>query len=146
MIVNKTSVFPSSREKVFSLLQRFDTLSFIAKPYATFESIDGSNKLIWEPGKSFSFKFRMYGFIPLGIHKINVCEFGKDGIYTREGNPFCPTWNHRIILKELDNNQTEYTDEVEIDAGWKTFAVYLWAKSFYAHRQRKWLKLLRNRL
>lgn len=53
-----------------------------------------------------------------------------------------PTWNHRITLDEIDAAHTGCTDEVEIDAGWKTPFVYLWAKAFYAHRQKKWLKLL----
>ncbi len=144
MIVKKTSIFPSRRENVFSLLQRFDTLSYVARPYATFKSTNNEDELIWEPGKSFSFHFRMFGIIPLGIHRINVLEFSKDSIYTKEGNPFCPVWNHRIILKELDDDRTEYTDEVEIDGGWKTVGIYLWAKAFYSHRQRKWIKLLRK--
>lgn len=29
-----------------------------------------------------------------------------------------------------------------IHAGWKTVFVWLWAKMFYAHRQRKWIRLL----
>lgn len=45
----------------------------------------------------------------------------------------------------IDDNVTEYTDEVEIYAGWKTPIVYLWAKMFYGHRQKKWIKLLTQR-
>ena len=97
---------------------------------------------VWEVGRSFSFDFKMFGFIPLGVHVINVKEFNPDNIYTNEGNPFCPVWNHRIILKETADGKTEYTDEVEIGAGWKTPFVYLWAKAFYSHRQKKWIKLL----
>ena len=125
MTIKKTSVFPAKQSKVFALLQRFDTLAYIAKPYATFKSLDGQT----EP-------------IPLGVHVINVKEFKPDNIYTNEGNHFCPVWNHRIILKETADDKTEYTDEVEIEAGWKTLFVYLWAKAFYSHRQRKWVKLL----
>lgn len=53
-----------------------------------------------------------------------------------------PVWNHQIILREIERDRTEYIDEVELYAGWKTPFVYLWAKYFYAHRQKKWLKLL----
>ena len=142
MIVKKTSVFPAKQSNVFELLQRFDTLAYIAKPYAKFKSIDGQRELVWEVGRSFSFDFKMFGFIPLGVHVINVKEFNPDNIYTNESNPFCPVWNHRIILKETADGKTEYTDEVEIGAGWKTPFVYLWAKAFYSHRQKKWIKLL----
>ena len=145
MTVKKTSVFSAKQSNVFGLLQRFDTLAYIAKPYATFKNIDGQTELVWEVGKSFSFDFKMFGFISLGVHIINVKEFNIDNIYTNEGNPFCPVWNHRIILKEIAERKTEYTDEVEIEAGWKTPFIYLWAKAFYSHRQKKWIKLLNKR-
>lgn len=48
-------------------------------------------------------------------------------------------------LEKLDENTTGYTDIVEIDAGWKTVLVYLWAVCFYKHRQKKWIKLLRKK-
>ena len=145
MTVKKTSVFSAKQSNVFGLLQRFDTLAYIAKPYATFKNINGQTELVWEVGKSFSFDFKMFGFISLGVHIINVKEFNIDNIYTNEGNPFCPIWNHRIILKEIAERKTEYTDEVEIEAGWKTPFIYLWAKAFYSHRQKKWIKLLNKR-
>jgi len=145
MIVKKTSVFPAEQSNVFALLQRFDTLAYIAKPYVTFKNIDGQTELVWKVDRSFSFIFKMFDFIPLGIHIIHVKEFNIDNIYTNEGNPFCPIWNHRIILKKTADRKTEYTDEVEIGAGWKTPFVYLWAKAFYSHRQRKWIKLLSKR-
>ena len=145
MTIKKTVAFPVKKSKVFELLQRFDTLAYIAKPYATFESVDGQAEPVWEVGRSFSFDFKMFGFIPLGVHVINVKEFNPDNIYTNEGNLFCPVWNHRIILKEIADIKTEYTDEVEIGAGWKTPLVCLWAKAFYSHRQMKWIKLLNKR-
>ena len=127
MTIKKTAAFPVKKSKVFELLQRFDTLAYIAKPYATFESVDGQTELVWEVGRSFSFDFKMFGFIPLGVHVINVKEFNPDNIYTNEGNLFCPVWNHRIILKETADGKTEYTDEVEIGAGWKTpFVLTRW--------------------
>ena len=43
------------------------------------------------------------------------------------------------------NGKTDYSDQVEIGAGWKTFIVWLWANCFYKHRQRKWLKLIKIR-
>jgi len=53
-----------------------------------------------------------------------------------------PVGNHTIRLERIDSGHTRYTDEVEIGAGWKTPFVCLWAKLFYAHRQRKWVRLL----
>lgn len=140
----KTSVFPAGRSDIFHKLQELRTLQFIASPYATFTPVDdGSENMIWEEGRTFSFKFKLFGFIPFGVHTIKVIDFSEqNGIYTHEGNPSVPLWNHRITLKTITEASTLYTDEVEINAGWKTNFVYLWAKAFYAHRQRKWKKLL----
>ncbi|MBB5020191.1 hypothetical protein HNQ59_003508 [Chitinivorax tropicus] len=52
-------------------------------------------------------------------------------------------WDHHITLLESDQG-TRYIDHMEIDAGWLTPAIWLLAKCFYVHRQRRWLKLARN--
>ena len=144
MIIIKTSIFPASKEKVFGKLQRLELLQHIAKPYATFTPI-GEKISVWEPGKSSAYKFKLFGIIPFGTHTINVLSFDMDdGIYTHEGNEHVPVWNHRIVLNGLPDNRCIYTDIVEIDAGWKTLFVFLWAKCFYTHRQKRWIKLLKK--
>ena len=144
MIIIKTSIFPASKEKVFGKLQRLELLQHIAKPYATFTPI-GEKISVWESGKSSAYKFKLFGIIPFGTHRINVLSFDMDdGIYTHEGNELVPVWNHRIVLNGLPDNRCIYTDIVEIDAEWKTLFVYLWAKCFYAHRQKRWIKLLKE--
>lgn len=143
MTVRKSSVFPAAKDEVFTRLRRLETLRYIAKPYATFTPTDGNDDLTWEAGRVFSFCFHMFGFMPLGVHTIHVIAFSEDGVLTHESNPFVPIWNHRIILHTIDAACTGYTDEAEIGAGWKTPFVYLWAKAFYAHRQRKWRRLLK---
>ena len=141
MIVQKTSVFPASKETVFCKLQQLETLQMIAKPYASFEPI-GETASTWVAGSTSAFRFRLFGMIPFGTHTIRIVRFDPDGISSREGNEHVPVWNHDIALKAIDAEHTGYTDRVEIHAGWKTFFVWLWANAFYAHRQRKWIKLL----
>lgn len=142
MIIIKTSIFPASKEKVFGKLQRLELLQQIAKPYATFSPVD-ERITVWEPGKSSAYKLKLIGIIPFGTHTINVLSFDKEaGIYTHEGNEHVPVWNHRIVLNGLPDNRCVYTDIVEMHAGWKTLFIYLWAKCFYAHRQKRWIKLL----
>jgi len=146
-VISKTSIFPASKQVVFGKIQKLSTLQHIAFPYATFKPLNGSDDFIWKPGHRFDFRFRLFGVIPFGVHTINVIEFDENtGIYTREGNPHVPVWNHRIIIEPIDSSSVRYTDEVEIGAGWKTPFVYLWVSCFYAHRQRKWKKLLHSEI
>ena len=141
MIVKKTSLFPASQETVYEKIRRPETLRLVAAPYASFEPL-GEESGVWEDGSTSSWRLRVMGVIPLGIHTIHIVRFGPDGISSREGNRHVPVWNHDITLAEVDENHTEYTDRVEIHAGWKTVFVWLWADMFYAHRQRKWIRLL----
>ncbi len=142
----KTSRFPVSEQYIFHKLKSIQTLQYISSPYATFTPINKSDDLVWKAGETFSFRFKLFGVIPFGIRTIKVIGFNEETyqIYTNENNTYVPIWNHRILLKSLGDNGSQYTDEVEIYAGWKTPFVYLWAKSFYTHRQKKWLKLLNN--
>lgn len=145
MTVRKTSVFSASVEEIYEKLIKLETLQYIAYPYATFEPVNGENELIWEKDTVSSFKFRLFGFIPFGVHSIKVVRFSiEEGIYTHESNKHVPVWNHEITLERIDENTTKYADIVEIDAGLKTVFVYLWAKCFYGHRQRKWKRLLKK--
>jgi hypothetical protein len=141
MIVQKTSVFPASREVVFQKLQRLETLQFIAKPYATFDPVDRVQP-VWTAGSTSSYRFRLFGLIPFGIHTIRIIRFDPDGISSREANEHVSVWNHDILLVKLDDNHTGYTDRVEIKAGWKTIFIWFWSNAFYAHRQHKWIRML----
>ncbi len=143
MIVNKTSIFPSAKKVIFKKLLELETLQYIAFPYATFTPLDVDSSFKWGVGTTSSYKFKLFGFIPMGIHKIKIERFDETtGVSSKEGNKFVPVWNHEIFLEEIDKTHTKYTDKVTIKAGWKTFFVWLWANAFYAHRQRKWKKLL----
>ena len=143
MIVQKTSVFPAGRDAVFQKLQKLETLQYIAWPFVTFEPVDNAVPT-WTVGGTFSYRFRLFGVIPFGTHTIHIVQFDQEGIRSREANEHVPVWNHDIIMEPVDANHTEYTDRVEIRAGWKTAFIWVWANAFYAHRQRRWIRLLRD--
>ena len=140
MLLRRSSVFPAEADTIWQHLQQLSTLQHVAKPYAAFVPVDSAQPLQWAQGASFSFHFKVFGFLPLGIHTIHVQEMNAvtRTIFTHESNAHVPVWNHRILLRPLNETNTSYTDEVEIFAGWKTPLVFLWAQLFYGHRQRKW--------
>lgn len=147
LTVKKSSVFPAAKDEIFRRLQKLKTLQYIAHPYATFKSVDDTKELTWQEDSAFAFHFKLFALIPFGVHTIKVIQFDiEKGIYTQEGNKHVPVWNHKIILEKIDEHTTKYTDIVEIQAGWKTLFVYLWANCFYAHRQRKWKRLLKRKI
>ena len=103
MIVRKSSVFPASRETVFEKLQQLETLRYIAKPYATFEPI-GEAVSTWTVGSTSAYRFRLFGVIPYGTHKIHILRFDRDGVSSHEGNEYVPVWNHDIMMEPIDAN------------------------------------------
>ncbi len=143
-IVYRRSIFPADIETVFRLLKSLDTLQYIARPYASFKPVDGVDGIVWNEGRTFRFRFRLFCLIPFGTHTIHVIRFAKSGIYTEESNTHVPVWNHKIELQPTADGRTAYSDEVEISAGWKTCFVLIWARLFYRHRQKKWVKMLRG--
>lgn len=146
MIVNKSSIFPTDIDNVWKRLQKLKYLRYVAYPYATFHPAEGKKQLIWKEGRTFPLEFRLYGVIPFGIHTVHIVTIDEKShmIYSNESNPHVPVWNHRITLTSVGQNHTKYTDKVEIDAGWKTPFIFLWANAFYAHRQKKWIKLFQR--
>jgi len=151
LTVERTSVFPASRHEVFQLLQRLETLQYVAAPFASFEPVTSANEadavsetkpFVWKAGNTSAYRFKLFGLIPFGTNAIHVIRFDEvAGILTHERNTHVPVWNHAIRLEALDGTHTRYTDSVEIGAGWKTIPVFLWAQLFYAHRQRKWIRM-----
>lgn len=144
--VAETSLFPASKDTIFSLLKELKTLQYVAAPLAAFSPLTDFGNIIWQENSDFVFRFRLFGVLPFGVHTIHVVEFDEVSyeIYTNEKNTHVQVWNHRIILESVEAGKTQYTDEVEIYAGWKTPLVYLWAKYFYKHRQKRWIKLLQH--
>jgi hypothetical protein len=139
VIIKVTSIFPASREKIFEKLQEIETLRYICSPLATFTPLDSNRK--WEAGAVFRFVLTACG-LKFGVHTINVKKFDIDKILTHENNKEVRVWNHIITLENSGENQTKYSDIVEVRAGWKTLFIWLWANLFYRHRQRKWRELL----
>jgi hypothetical protein len=139
MIIHVTSIFPASREKIFEKLQEIETLRYICSPLAAFTPLDKSQK--WQAGAVFRFVLTACG-LKFGVHTIKVKKFEIDKILTHEHNKNVPIWNHIITLEKSGENNTKYSDIVEVRAGWKTPFIWLWANIFYRHRQRKWRELL----
>jgi hypothetical protein len=47
-------------------------------------------------------------------------------------------WDHLIRVEPADGGRTRYSDTIEVEAGALTPLVWLFAKLFYRHRQRRW--------
>ncbi len=136
MTVIKSSFFPASREEVYKRLQQLETLEKIARPFASFEPA-GPVSGAWKEGDTYGFRLKLFGVIPMGIHRIHLVRFSPGTVSSREGNSFVPVWNHEIIMTPAGKDRTFYTDKVEIHAGWRTPFIWLWANAFLRSQAEK---------
>ncbi len=47
-------------------------------------------------------------------------------------------------FRKIEQNKLLYTDEIEIKAGMLTPAIWIFARLFYRHRQKRWKMLLKQ--
>ena len=143
--ITVSSQFPTNIDKVWNKIQDIETLRYIAKPKVKFNLI-GVLPSQWKAGDIYHFKTWMHGFIPIGKHTIKVISIERDKgkIYTNEHNRIISIWNHLIIMQDINNSETDYTDIVDIYAGILTPFIAWWSIKYYKHRQKKWRSLSKN--
>lgn len=101
----------------------------------------------WEE-REYRVRVRQFGFLPVGWQVIGIerPESGGAARTLRDNGrgTLARRWDHHITVELTSDGQTLYTDRVEIEAGLLTLAVWSFARAFYAHRQRRWRRLVAN--
>ncbi len=89
------------------------------------------------------------GFIPLGGQWVGIEHPQGTAITDRRAvlrdngsGTLIRKWDHWIFLEDIGGGRTRYTDRVDVGAGILTPFIWLFARVFYAHRQRKWRRLV----
>lgn len=49
----KSSIFPANADVIWEKLQSFESLKYVAAPFAAFEMVDGEKNMQWEYGNTF---------------------------------------------------------------------------------------------
>ena len=149
MIASVSTRLVCSREDLWRELSDPRSLQFVASPILRFEPAEqGGLPAEWRVGPTYLLKLYLLGVIPFGRHTIQLLEIDEDEntIISRESGSVARVWNHTISFRESGPGVVTYTDRIEIDAGWLTPVIWLFAQVFYRHRQRRWKVLLRQKL
>jgi hypothetical protein len=124
-------------------------LEYVAAPWLRFEPVDPP-KLPdeWEPGR-YRVRMRLFGAIPLGTQWIGIRAVEQRGnrllVHDQGSSPRVRVWDHRIEITPSAGGGTRYCDRVRIEAGWRTPFVGLFARLLFAHRHRRWRRLVRSK-
>jgi hypothetical protein len=134
-------------EKVWHAVQTSSLFLEIIRPLVKVVPVDSPNfPPHWQEGTTVRCKSYLFGLIPLGIHTLYMerIDPGAREIQSREHDSLIAKWDHLVRVAETDDGLTLYCDEIEIEAGYLTVLVWLFAAWFYRHRQRNWRRIAKQ--
>jgi hypothetical protein len=125
-------------------------LAYVASPLVVFSPIQPAQLPdVWETGK-YLVGMKLFGIIPMRKQWINISFPNADEtrvfqmLDDGEGD-LVRRWRHLITIASAPDNCVEYTDEVDLNAGWLTLPVFAWAYIYYLYRQARWRRLVEGR-
>jgi len=138
----RSVTLPITAEQAFELLRHSATLVKVAAGMVEYDNADDFPAQ-WEINSTVNLRPRIWG-IPQGDHFVEFVLIDADQqlLVTNEYGGKIKSWHHRMELKNFADRSCLYTDRIVIDAGLFTWVVWLFAKLFYRHRHRRWLRLL----
>lgn len=122
-------------------VRKSSLLEFVCKGKIRFKPIASDFPKYWEKGMAIKTKMFVYGCIPFGsTHTLTFVDVDPKNfmLSTNERNSLVKIWNHTIVMTPINDNRVDYSDEIELYAGFMTRIVALWARSFYSYRQKRW--------
>jgi len=134
---------------VWQQLHRPALLEHIAWPVLSFSFRDSDQpSSTWEEGRYYA-HLRSFGFIPLGGQWVGIeypegssVSGGKAVLRDNGSGTLISKWDHWIFLEDTGDGLTRYTDRLDVEAGLLTPFIWLFARVFYGHRQRRWRRLV----
>ncbi|MEO1798482.1 MAG: hypothetical protein AAFR53_15955 [Pseudomonadota bacterium] len=132
-------------DRVWEELHRPGLLLFVARPILGFRPVRPDRfPETWAVGE-YVVALRWRGLVPLGRQTISISHpeapEGCRALRDNGHSGMIRRWDHLITL-EPEGAGTRYTDRVSIEAEVLTWPVAMFARSFYAHRQRRWRALV----
>jgi hypothetical protein len=136
---------PSAAETVWSALLKRDTFLTITRGMLGFRGADQWPET-FEEGLVIETRLVFFHVIPAWTHTLRIVEVDAETLMLaseEQGGPI-RRWNHRIFLEARTERRCHYRDEIDIEAGVLTPAVWAFAQLFYRYRQRRWRRLART--
>jgi hypothetical protein len=146
MRITQTTLLAISAAEAFRHVRTPALLEYVAAPMMRFKLLEPKAlPTEWEEAR-YKVGLRLFGVLPIGHQWIvtSVPNGEKPPLILRDNghSPMIRKWDHWIFIEPLSGSSCRYTDRVDVGAGILTPGVWLFTKLFYAHRQRRWRKLV----
>jgi len=145
MIIQRTIRLAVPVETAWKTLQKPSHLARISSP-VTGVSISPADRE-WRVNKTYHLNIRMFSFLPWGLQEVCFTRIDPQTFRmetSEKGGPI-KFWRHEMQLQPESESGCLYTDRIELEAGFLTLPLGLFARFLYGHRQRKWQRLSRKR-
>jgi len=141
--VQLETVLPCKFDKAIAEVKTTGLLMHTAHPFVSFAPANGTIiPTNWEE-KTYWFRLKLFGVVPFGKQAVRITFHEDDEAFKIRDNGYSRLirrWDHWITIQKSGSN-TLYRDTLDLDAGFITLFVWLFARFFYAHRQRRWIRL-----
>jgi hypothetical protein len=146
MIATIRTRLDAPASKVWGLAQKPVTLLFISRGLLAFKGASAWPETFRE---GFSIETRLFFFhiLPAWKHRLRIASIDDNHLelLSNECGGLIRSWNHLIRIEPIAQQGCDYTDRLEIKAGWITLLVWVYAHLFCRYRQLRWKRLLRDR-
>lgn len=149
MRVRIETVLDCSAERAFAEASKPSLLLHVAAPIIRFRPLQPATfPARWTEGRQLV-ALHLFGLLPIGTQWVGIeypaARSGEYRIRDNGAGQLARRWDHLVLIRARPDGRCAYRDEVEVEAGWLTPLVALFARLFYAHRQRRWRRLVRRR-
>lgn len=149
MRMRLTTVLDCPIERVWTEVHKPSLLRHIAWPLLRFVPRGPEPwPARWTEGR-FRVGMWAFGVLPIGGQWVGIeypqgeaLKDGKGVLRDNGSGDLIRAWDHWIFLEKIDDSRTRYTDRLDVSAGPLTPFVWLFARIFYAYRQRRWRRLI----
>lgn len=142
MIARIETGLPNSAEKVWEALLQRDTFLYITRGMLGFRGSDQWPE-VFRQGIEIETRLVFWHVIPGWKHTMRIVKVDEENLelVSEESGGPVRQWNHRICLERHGAQRCRYTDEINIEAGLLTPAIWAFAQLFYRYRQMRWRRL-----
>ena len=147
MIVNRTVELAATSDEVWQALKLRDSFLYVTRGAMAFRGANQWPEVLMSEGTHIDTKVYLFGWIPWSSHTFEITDVDVSAkkIETEEQGGMIRSWRHTMKVVATSDNHCRYTaDWIDLDAGFLTLPIWLFANAFYWYRQRRWRRLART--
>lgn len=130
--VRLTHEYPVDADRLWALATDLDALAGVSGRLVRFEGLPSGH---CRTGQVIDLRVSLFGLLPWRPYRMRVisCDDAARRLVSEEEGMGVALWRHRLSVDATEAG-ARLTDEIEIEAGWKTPLVARWARMLYARR------------